>query len=103
MSVLVQLRLCSPCCFNSRSNAIFETLLERQHILTHVVCRHFSFFINAWTFLAPKGRCKPPADLGWFVVLTDKCDSCQFRQDLLLFPLFSPSEVIIMVFYPKVV
>lgn len=61
-------------------------------------------FVHAWMLLAPKGRCKPPADLGQFVFLTDEHDSgASSCKGLPLFPLFSPSKVIIMVFYPKVV
>lgn len=85
----VQLRLCSPCCFNSRSDAVFETLLGRQHILTHVICRHFSSFVNALMFLAPKGRCKSPDDLGCFVVLTDKHDSGASQGKICLYSFYS--------------
>jgi len=105
MSILLaELRLYSPCCFNSRSNAIFETLFGEATYSYPCDLQTLIIFVHAWMLLAPKGRCKPPADLGQFVFLTDEHDSgASSCKGLPLFPLFSPSKVIIMVFYPKVV
>lgn len=63
---------------SNRFNAVFEThlfILEKQHVLSHVILQTVGVLCQCLILLAPKGRCKP--QLTW-------ADSCTWQMNLIL-------------------